>query len=133
MTGSNQKLWQEKNRIDAIANNMTRKTSELITVMLHSEHPKYQVSRTAKFQMVNDQFNHTAAGIFMEDNLTIDEQIIDYKVENLKLGQNNKNHRKRGSQCLCSLLAWSYSLTQIYVETMDSELNGMVKTGQCVM
>ena len=83
MTGGNQKLWQEKNRIDAIAHNMTRKTFKLFTVMLHFEPPKYRVSRTAKFQRVIDQFNHTAAGIFMEDNLTIYEPIIDNKVENL--------------------------------------------------
>ena len=60
--GAIKRYWQDNSRIDAIANTMSRKAFETITTMLHFEQPKYQGSRTAKFQTIIDQFNHTAAG-----------------------------------------------------------------------
>ena len=39
--------------------------------------------------MVIDHFNHTAAGFFVEENLSIDDQIIDYEGKKSSLRRYN--------------------------------------------
>ena len=74
--GATKRYWRENTRIDLIANK----------VVLPN---KSKRSRTAKFQMIIDQFNYTAGAYEMEENLSIDEQIIGYKGKKSSLRQYN--------------------------------------------
>ena len=64
--------------------------------MLHFEQPKYQGQRTAKIQMIIDQFNEVFGEFYLEENLSINEQIIGYKGKKSSLRQYNPKNRKSG-------------------------------------
>ena len=96
--GGVRRYWCSSTRINLIADVITRDRFEAITKSLHfeTETPSPTVSaKTKKFQRIVDQFNDVAATIYLEENLSVDEQIIAYKGRKSSLRQYNPRKPKK--------------------------------------
>ena len=92
--GSIRSYWAAGTRYPPIADSMSRNRFESITVSLHFGDKNYN-GRTKKFQMIIDRCNSVAKQLYMEENLTIDEQIIAYKGKKSSLRQYNPKKPKK--------------------------------------
>ena len=93
-TGSVRRYWTSGTRLSQVADIMTREKFESITANLHFEDEKY-CGRTKKFQLIVDRFNEIAGQLYMEENLSIDEQIIAYKGTKSSMRQYNPKKPKK--------------------------------------
>ena len=100
--GGVRRYWCSSTRINLITDAITSDKFEAITKSLHFEdETPLPTASTKKFERVFDQFNDVAATLYLEENWSVDEQIIAYEGRKSSLRQYNPRKRKSGfGKCL---------------------------------
>ena len=136
--GSSRRYWASATRVSQVADTMSNKRFDAITKRLHfSADENATGSRTHKFQYVIDKFNESAAHLKMDENLSVDEQIIAYKGKKSSLRQYNpKKPKKWGWKLfvLCGKMGLIHKL-EFYGKPVQSVENTdhIGKSGQVVL